>query len=170
MDKSLKSKKIYEFGEFSLNANERQLLRLGQPVQIPPKAFDTLLALVENSGHLITKDELMKTVWPDAIVEESNLALNIHTLRKIFSEGSEGEQTYIETVPKKGYRFKIKVREVALSSGQFVLEKHTITHIVKQEGEEIGRGDVINKSFSYLSIPASCARPRVFRASFLIVL
>lgn len=127
----MKNNKIYEFGDYSLNAAERRLLRSGKPVQIPPKAFDMLLMLVENNGRLLTKDEILKTVWHDSFVEESNLALNIHTLRKIFSE-----QNFIETVPKKGYRFSADVREVISDHSPVVVEKRTITKIVKEEEVE----------------------------------
>jgi DNA-binding winged helix-turn-helix (wHTH) protein/TolB-like protein len=124
----LENNKIYEFGNYSLNAAERLLLRSGEPVQIPPKAFDMLLMLVENNGRLLTKEEILKTVWHDSFVEESNLALNIHTLRKIFSE-----QNFIETVPKKGYRFRADVREIIPDHSPVVMEKRTITKIVKEE-------------------------------------
>lgn len=101
------TKQIYEFGEFRIDADERLLLRDGKPVPLTPKAFETLLALVENSGHVIKKDDLMKRVWPDAIVEEVNLAKNVSTLRQAI-EGN-GQQ-YIETVPKLGYRLIVKAR------------------------------------------------------------
>ena len=80
-------------------------------VPLTPKAFDTLLALVEQSGHVLAKEELMKRVWPDSFVEENNLAQNISTLRKVLSEEAEGGQKYIETVSKRGYRFVAEVRE-----------------------------------------------------------
>ena len=127
----MENNKIYEFGDYSVNAAERQLLRSGEPVQIPPKAFDMLLMLLENNGRLVTKDEILKTVWHDSFVEESNLALNVHTLRKIFSE-----QNFIETVPKKGYRFRADVREVVTEQSPLVVEKRTITKIVREELEE----------------------------------
>lgn len=146
MANSLRNKKIYEFGDYRLNPAERQFLRLDKPVQIPPKAFDLLLVLIENNGSLVTKDDLMKSIWQDSFVEDSNLAQNIHTLRKIFSETSHGEQTFIETVPKQGYRFKAEVREIFTeqsSNSPLVLEKHTITRIIKEEeieDEEIEKG------------------------------
>jgi DNA-binding winged helix-turn-helix (wHTH) protein len=138
MVKSLIDKKIYEFGEFRLDPAERMLLRSGASVQIPPKAFETLVVLVENKGRLVAKEELMKAVWPDSFVEESNLTLNIHTLRKLFNEGSTEAQSFIETVPKKGYRFTAEVREVVpiQTAAPILVEKHTVTHIVKEE--EVG--------------------------------
>jgi TolB-like protein/Flp pilus assembly protein TadD len=94
----------YEFGPFRLNAAERRLLRDGEPVPLQPKVFETLLALVENAGHLVVKEDLLSRLWPDVFVEEATLARNISDLRKALAESS-GETKYIETVPKAGYRF-----------------------------------------------------------------
>ena len=102
---------LYEFGPFRLDATERLLLRGEKHIPITPKAFDTLLVLVEHGGHVIDKNELMKKVWPDTFVEEVNLAKNVSSLRKILSE-DQSEQHYIETIPKRGYRFVAGVREV----------------------------------------------------------
>ncbi|MBS1790164.1 MAG: winged helix-turn-helix domain-containing protein [Acidobacteria bacterium] len=95
-------KVIYEFSHYRLDAAERLLLRNGEAVPLQPKVFDLLCVLVEQHGHLLEKDELMKLVWPDAVVEEANLANNVSILRKTLSE--DGER-FIETVPKRGYRF-----------------------------------------------------------------
>lgn len=86
----LSTKRIYEFGAFSLNTAERLLLRHGEPVQLTPKVFDTLVVLVQNSRHVVGKDELMKEVWADSFVEESNLTQNIFVLRKVLGESPEG--------------------------------------------------------------------------------
>ena len=86
------------------------MLRDGQVVPLTPKVFETLLVLVQNSGHVVDKTELYKRVWQDAFVEETNLTKNISILRKILSEG-DGDRTFIETVPKRGYRFVVPVRE-----------------------------------------------------------
>jgi len=102
-------KRIYEFGPYRMDTAERLLLRDGEVVQLQPKVFDLLLVLVERHGRLLEKDELMKMVWPDAIVEEANLANNISILRKTL--GANGER-FIETVPKRGYRFVAPVREM----------------------------------------------------------
>ena len=74
---SKRAKQFYEFGPFRLDPTERLLLRGGEPVPLTPKAFETLLVLVKNSGHILDKDELMKILWPDTIVEEANLTVNI---------------------------------------------------------------------------------------------
>jgi DNA-binding winged helix-turn-helix (wHTH) protein/tetratricopeptide (TPR) repeat protein len=106
---------VYEFGTFRLDPAERLLSRAGQPVQLAPKVFDTLLALVENGGRLIDKEQLISRLWPDTFVEEATLARNISDLRKVLGE-STGEQKFIETVPKRGYRFIAAVHCTQLES------------------------------------------------------
>ncbi len=105
-------KHFYEFGPFRLDPVERLLLRDGKAIPLTPKAFDTLLLLVENSGHLLTKDELMKRLWPETFVEEVNLAQNISAIRRALETSNDGAQ-YIETVPKGGYRFIAETRRVS---------------------------------------------------------
>jgi len=101
---------IFEFGPFHLDASERMLLRNGEPLPLAPKVFDTLVALVRHRGHLLEKNQLMEEVWPDTFVEEINLAVNISTLRKVLGESDNG-RPFIETVPKRGYRFVAEVSE-----------------------------------------------------------
>ncbi|HWN99908.1 MAG TPA: winged helix-turn-helix domain-containing protein [Blastocatellia bacterium] len=120
---SERSQHFYEFGRFRINIGERVLLRDHEIVQLTPKVFDILLALVENSGQVISKDGLMKKVWPDSFVEEGNLTQNISLLRKALGEGRNGNQ-YIETVARRGYRFVASVSEswdqgIDLVSGQY---------------------------------------------------
>ncbi len=91
-------KQFYEFGPFRLDPVERFLLRGNDPVELTPKAFDTLVVLVRNGGHLLTKDELMRAVWPDTVVEENNLTQVIHSLRKTLGDDRNGS-AFIETVP-----------------------------------------------------------------------
>ena len=98
------SNSCYEFGAYRLDTVERVLLRDGQPVPLTPKAFETLVVLVQNNGHVVEKDDLMKQVWQDTCVEEANLTQNIFTLRRVLEESSE-KPKYIETVPRRGYRF-----------------------------------------------------------------
>jgi DNA-binding winged helix-turn-helix (wHTH) protein len=88
----------------TLIPDERVLLKNGQPVSLTPKAFDLLSVLASNPGRLLTKEQLMRTLWPDTVVEESNLTYHIFAIRKGLGEDGEGER-YIETVPKRGYRF-----------------------------------------------------------------
>jgi len=103
--------RIYEFGPFRLEGAEHLLLRNGEAVPLQPKAFELLLILVKHHGHLLGKDELLKAIWPDTIVEEVNLANNISILRKALGAGANG-QRFIETVPRRGYRFVAPVREL----------------------------------------------------------
>ena len=102
------AKLLYEFGPFVLDAKEQVLLRDGSPVPLKPKVFDLLQVLVEESGHVLHKNELMRKVWPNAFVEESNLSVSIFALRKVLGEGPS-EHSYIETVPRRGYRFIAEV-------------------------------------------------------------
>ena len=99
-----KPNRICEFGPFRLDATERVLLRSGRHVALKPKSFDLLLALVENAGHILGKEELMDQVWPGSFVEEGNLTVGISNLRRILGRRRNG-LPYIETVPRRGYRF-----------------------------------------------------------------
>ena len=105
---------VYEFGPFQLDPPERLLLRDGQPVAMTPKAFDMLVVLVERCGHLVEKNELLKTVWHGSFVEEGNLSVTVSFLRKALND-DRGEHRYIETVSKRGYRFVADVRQVGAS-------------------------------------------------------
>lgn len=105
----LPARQSYRFGPFRLDAGERLLYQDGQPVPLTPRAIDTLMALVERRGRLVTKEELLREVWHDAFVEENNLAQHISMLRRVLARGGEG--TFIETVPKRGYRFAAPVTE-----------------------------------------------------------
>src|SRR5262249_20497707 len=104
----LKAEQLYVFGPYRLDAHERLLLRDGEPVPLPPKAFDLLLALVARAGTLATKEELLAEVWAGTFVEEANLSYTVSLLRKAI-----GEEGYIETVPKSGYRFTAPVSVVS---------------------------------------------------------
>jgi pimeloyl-ACP methyl ester carboxylesterase/DNA-binding winged helix-turn-helix (wHTH) protein len=101
----------YEFAEFQLDVPERRLLREGVELVLAPKVFDTLCLLVQNAGHLMTKEELLRRLWPDTVVEENNLNRNISVLRKALG-GSVAGEACIETVPRVGYRFIATVRDV----------------------------------------------------------
>src|SRR5262245_19551680 len=99
----------YEFGPFRLDPTERQLIREGQVMPLTPKVFDTLLLFIENSNLLLTKSDMIARLWPDSFVEEGNLAQNVSVLRRALGEQPDGKQ-YIETVPKRGYRFTAEVK------------------------------------------------------------
>src|SRR4051812_38483675 len=114
-------KAIYQFGEFELDIGEKQLRRRdGEVLPLPPKAFELLTFLVENQGRLLEKNELMDEAWADSFVEEGNLKIHIHRLRKTLED--HGEE-FIETVPRRGYRFNAGVQ--TLSNGELVIEKLT---------------------------------------------
>ena len=109
---SLMQKEMYEFGAYSLDSGERVLTRDGTVLSLTPKVFDTLLYLLRNPGRILTKDELLKEIWPDTFVEEVNLAVNISTLRKALGENPH-DGRYIATVAGRGYRFVADVRQIS---------------------------------------------------------
>lgn len=116
--KSKPVKHFYEFGPFRLDLEERLLsAHQGEIIPLAPKIFETLVLLIESKGRIVKKDEIMKKLWPDRYVEESNVSQNIFMLRKILGESS-GNGQYIENIPRRGYRFIAPVNEV-----QEVIEK-----------------------------------------------
>jgi DNA-binding winged helix-turn-helix (wHTH) protein len=94
-------KELYEFGPFRIDAQREVLLRAGEPVSLTPKAFQILMVLVRHGQEIVTKDDLMKSVWPDTFVEEANLSRNIFMLRKALGESPQ-DHRYILTVPGRG--------------------------------------------------------------------
>jgi pimeloyl-ACP methyl ester carboxylesterase/DNA-binding winged helix-turn-helix (wHTH) protein/class 3 adenylate cyclase len=133
------AKPLYVFGIFRIDVTERVLMNEQGSVPLTPKAFELLLFLVENSGHALAKEELMKQVWPDSFVEENNLAQNISTLRKAL--GASGA-TFIQTVPKRGYRFVADVKEAWDDGGDLVMIERTRQRFIIEEevSEDVGRG------------------------------
>lgn len=127
------SNQIYEFESFRLEAAERRLLKDGEPVVLPSKAFDVLLALVENGGHLVDKETLYDRVWGDTIVEEANLAVQISSVRKAL-----GNSGYISTVKGHGYRFEANVR-VAEPPDEIVIERETFSRVTVEHESEPDR-------------------------------
>lgn len=104
------SSPTFDFGSYRLDPAKRLLLREGEPMPLAPKAFDTLLFLVEHRERVVSKDELLRALWPDTVVEEASLSQQIFLLRKALGDGSD-ESTYIATVPRRGYRFVAPVAE-----------------------------------------------------------
>src|SRR5215468_3921546 len=132
------TKLIYEFGPFRLDTDERILFRNWRQVPLMPKPYETLLVLVEHCGHIVTKEELMRRIWPDVFVQEVNLFKNISDLRKILGE-DEAKQ-YIETIPKRGYRFIAEVRQSwegggAPEGSSFTLGAHQPEPLFGREAE-----------------------------------
>jgi DNA-binding winged helix-turn-helix (wHTH) protein/TolB-like protein len=128
---------VCEFGPFRIDRAAGRLLRDGHPVPLTPKAFDVLLVLVENPGHLVEKDELMNRVWAESFVEEGNLKVTISMLRKALEEGANG-QRYIETVPRKGYRFAADVKEFLDNGHELVVRERTRSSITLEEERDAG--------------------------------
>jgi DNA-binding winged helix-turn-helix (wHTH) protein len=134
-------KVVYEFGPFRMDPDKQVLLRDGQLIAVTPKAFETLLVLVRRGREVVSKDELLKEVWPDSFVEEANLSQHIFKLRKALGDTVEGER-YIVTLPGRGYRFAVPVRTVTeggealiaqmRSRSQIVIEEHTAEPIETQ--------------------------------------
>lgn len=154
---------IYEFGPFRLDESQRRLLKDDRPVALEPKVFDTLLTLVENKGRLVFKEEIMSRVWPDSFVEEVNLNRSISTLRKALGERAS-HPAYIETVPKRGYRFAANVVEVFDDEADLILEKRTSAEIVTEEEEEIFAADSFGReAIQAPAIPQSRFIPRMRR-------
>ena len=125
------ARKTYSFGPFILNVGDRQLLRNGEEISLTHKAFETLVALVSRQGHMVSKKELLRAVWPDSIVEENNLSQNISLLRKVLS--GCGDSEYIVTIPKHGYRFNGRVSDepIALPPAPQDVFKPPQTHYVR---------------------------------------
>jgi DNA-binding winged helix-turn-helix (wHTH) protein/TolB-like protein/Tfp pilus assembly protein PilF len=130
---SRQTEHFYEFGPFRLDPEERLLLREGHPVRLTPKAFEALVVLVERGGRLVGRDELMRALWPDAVVEEGNVDNCVHRLRKAMGGG----QDYIETVPKHGYRFVAEVRSLPHAYEEMSVERHMLTRTVREEEVQI---------------------------------
>jgi len=124
---------FYEFGPFRVDAARHLLLRDGQPVPLTSKAFETLLVLIQHGEQMVSKDELMKQLWPDTFVEESNLTQHISMLRKALGESPQ-DHRYIVTMPGRGYRLAQKVREVS-DGGDLVVQSHSIERVTVQETE-----------------------------------
>lgn len=147
----------YEFGRFRLKTAERILLREGELVPLTPKVFDILITLVENSGQVVAKDDLMKRVWPSTYVEEGNLTQNISLLRKALGETPGGVQ-FIETVPRRGYRFVADINQSWDGSVLSPPEETPSVETVSQQDASTNPGPVV-------SIPAPNGRLAWFKGS-----
>jgi len=101
-------RQLYEFGAFQLDGQGQILLRAGVPVPVTPRVLDLLVVLVENVGRVVSKDDLIKRVWKDCCVEDGNLAVSVFKLRQVLDQG-QSDHSYIETVPRRGYRFVANV-------------------------------------------------------------
>ncbi len=128
---------VYEFESFRVDPSRRRLWRGSQAIPLTSKTFDILLALVENSGRTVEKEELMDRVWADTFVEEGNLNRNISTLRRVLGDDGH-QQRYIRTIPKHGYRFTAPVSEIPIESGELVGNQTSVKLSVWEETVETG--------------------------------
>jgi Tol biopolymer transport system component/DNA-binding winged helix-turn-helix (wHTH) protein len=135
MMKRLQTNEFYEFGEFRLDLRTRRLLkRGGEIVSLTPKEFELLLLLVENAGQIVGKDELMEKLWEDTFVEEGTLTRNISWLRKKLAASGASEERFIETLPKRGYRFLAEVRKSEdTNDNDLIVEEQTIQRVRVEE-------------------------------------
>ena len=168
------TKHFYEFGPFRLDATDRQLLREGMPLSLTPKALDTLLVLVQNSGRTLEKDELMKAVWHDTIVEENNLTQNISALRRVLGRDFH----FIQTLPRRGYRFVAEVRERWEEIPALIVREDTRSSVIIEENQETELEDQVVSSSTGASSRKSLGqrvlqlwqRPAVLTAAAIVVL
>jgi len=143
------SRLMYQFGPFQVNVAERKLLRNGNSVSLTPKAFEVLLILVENHGRVVEKDELINRVWVDSFVEEGNLKVTVSMLRKALEDGAD-QHRYIETIPRRGYRFIADVKDFSTSSETVVVQEHARSVITIEESVQrpvTGRIATLAQSF-----------------------
>ena len=135
--KSLFTKHLYEFGIFRLDTGEGVLYANDKPVKLTPKAVQTLSLLIEHSGHLVDKEEFFEKIWANTFVGDAVLCFNISELRKTLVQ-YEGETKYIETVPRRGYRFVPEVHEINdAENEEIIVEQHQIKIVLPEESEEI---------------------------------
>jgi DNA-binding winged helix-turn-helix (wHTH) protein/tetratricopeptide (TPR) repeat protein len=158
------STNLYEFGPFCLDPALPLLLREGDPVSLPPKALETLVALVERGGRVVSREELIEAVWPDVEVEENNLSVNVSILRKALS-GANGGQKYIETVPRRGYRFTAPVRGITVESPELIYTRHTRSQILIEESLEMEAQPVAVAPSSVLDVTPETSPARVAATS-----
>jgi DNA-binding winged helix-turn-helix (wHTH) protein len=140
---------FYGFGDFRLDAAERALYHAENLVPLTPKAIETLLVLVRHAGHIVGKEELIQAVWPDTFVEEGNLNVNIFALRKALGERT-GEQSFIETVPRRGYRFVVPVQLAERNGEALIIERRTRARIVTEVEDD---SDAAPSSAAALEVP-----------------
>ncbi len=164
---------FYEFAMFRVDPKRRLLLRDEEIVPLKPKVFDTLLTLVENSGRVLGKEELMQQLWPDSFVEEANLTVNISALRKVFGE-NRGDHQYILTVPGQGYRFVPDVRAVTDNLTELVVQESKVSVVIEEEeieGEKEGRSNgAIERAPQSLSFSRSLRRSLSWSIATLLLI
>ena len=142
------AKHLLEFGPFRMDLEERVLMRDQETITLSPKAFETLLVLAQHSERVVLKDDLMKILWPDTFVEESNLSQHIFQLRKALGDKAHDPE-YIVTVPGRGYRFALKVAEVTEPDGDLIVRSRSVQTVTVEEAES-GQSGMAVTSFARL--------------------
>src|SRR5579872_394191 len=144
-----KAKGSLEFGGFRIDTGQRLLFTGDQLVPLSPKAFDTLQVLIEAEGRVVEKQELLNKVWRDTFVEEGSLANNISVLRKVLGESAE-DQKFIQTIPKRGYRFVAALRASPSLESAVVIEEHTRVQAAFEIESEPSVGKSISANWAKL--------------------
>src|SRR6202171_1708683 len=129
-----RKERFYRFDGFAVDATKRLLLRDNRPVSINPKAFELLVALVENHGQVMTKEKLLERVWPNQFIEEGNLTVHISAVRKALGERKH-EHRYVVTIPGQGYQFVADITNGEMGE-ELVIEQHTLSRITVEEEED----------------------------------
>jgi DNA-binding winged helix-turn-helix (wHTH) protein len=161
--------RFYEFGPFRLNVNDRLLERNRELVSLTPKVFDMLLLLVEHRGRVLDKNDLIESLWPDSFVEETSLTQNISLLRRALGEGGS-ENRYIQTIPKRGYRFVGSVQEIRLCSSELMLQERSGAEVLPDGAVEPEQGSRVSRPAAHMllsRIPAK--RWRLIGAGSLLI-
>lgn len=158
---------MYVFGPFRLRVAERRLLRAGEVVPLTPKVFDLLVLLVERNGHLLEREELLRAVWADSFVEEANLTVSVSTLRKALGEQAAG-RPYIETVPKRGYRFVADVRVVEEEPEDFILGEQTGAPVIIEQEERENQNEAVSQEQAHAQEQATAQVKKRVRRQALI--
>jgi DNA-binding winged helix-turn-helix (wHTH) protein/TolB-like protein/Tfp pilus assembly protein PilF len=150
--------RIYTFGEFQLDTAEHALRQGTEQIPLTHKAIELLILLVERRGQTVTKNELMDTLWRDTYVDENNLAVTVMMLRKAFGE-TAFDKKFIETVPKRGYRFVAETQE---TTADLLIEKQTLTRITIEEKQARGLKSVLRRPFALAAISLIIAGLGIF--------
>jgi len=165
-------KQIYEFDNFRLDVPNRELLRDGTHVALPAKAFDMLVVLIENGGRLVGKDDLFSRVWPDQIVEESNLTVQVSAIRKALGERKENPH-YIATVSGHGYRFTGNLITLDSEEEEVVIERHSMSRRAIETERAAGVNEnVLSKNFAAQEVtrnPRTMGRPTLLFAGLVML-
>src|SRR5579863_1889806 len=136
-------KQLLEFGPFRVDPEQRLLLRDQQPIPLSPKAFDLLLVLASRGGEVVLKDDLMKLLWPNTFVEESNLGQHVFQLRKALGERPQ-DHTYVVTIPGRGYRFVQPVRSLPFETEEIVVQTHSRSRVVIEQTVAVADNDRVH--------------------------